>query len=91
MNIKMVGVIGAGVMGIGVAQNLAQTDHQVLLVDTSENILDKAKQEIRNNIRFQGFFKKGEREGSPDDIIAKIGLISELFLKLQAFYISFLI
>lgn len=72
MNIQIVGVVGAGVMGIGVAQNLAQTGHQVLLVDTSEDILDKAKQEIRNNIRFQGFFKKGERQGSPDDIIGKI-------------------
>jgi 3-hydroxybutyryl-CoA dehydrogenase len=72
MNIKTVGVVGAGVMGVGVAQNLAQTDHQVLLIDTSEDILDKAKQEIRNNIRFQGFFKKGDRQGSPDDIIGKI-------------------
>ncbi|MEH2170911.1 MAG: 3-hydroxyacyl-CoA dehydrogenase NAD-binding domain-containing protein [Nostoc sp.] len=59
MNIQTVGVVGAGVMGIGVAQNLAQTDHQVILVDISEDILDKAKHEIRNNIRFQGFFKKG--------------------------------
>ncbi|MEH2196231.1 MAG: 3-hydroxyacyl-CoA dehydrogenase NAD-binding domain-containing protein [Nostoc sp.] len=79
MNIKKVGVVGAGVMGIGVAQNLAQTDHQVILVDISENILDKAKHEIRNNIRFQGFFKKsvGEasqrhRQESPDRIIEKI-------------------
>jgi len=72
MEIKIVGVVGAGVMGIGVAQNLAQTDHQVLLVDTSEDILDKAKQEIRNSIRFQGFFKKGESQASPDNIIEKI-------------------
>lgn len=79
MNIKTVGVVGAGVMGIGVAQNLAQTDHQVILIDTSEDILDKAKQEIRNNIRFQGFFKKGvgeasqrHRQENPDNIISKI-------------------
>ena len=60
MEIQRVGVVGAGVMGIGVAQNLSQTGHQVILVDISENILNKAKQEIRNNIRFQGFFKKSE-------------------------------
>ena len=79
MNIQTVGVIGAGVMGIGVAQNLAQTGHQVILVDISENILDNAKQEIRNNIRFQSFFKKGVAEArqrhhqeTPDDIIKKI-------------------
>ncbi|MBW4569119.1 MAG: NAD-binding protein [Tolypothrix carrinoi HA7290-LM1] len=72
MNIQTVGVVGAGVMGIGVAQNLAQTGHQVILVDISENILDKAKQEIRNNIRFQGLFKKSERKETPDGIIEKI-------------------
>lgn len=86
MNIKIVGVVGAGVMGIGVAQNLAQTGHQVILVDISENVLDKAKHEIRNNIRFQGFFKKSagvgvasrreasqtHRQESPDSIIEKI-------------------
>jgi 3-hydroxybutyryl-CoA dehydrogenase len=72
MDIQTVGVVGAGVMGIGVAQNLAQTDHQVLLVDISEDILDKAKHEIRNNIRFQGFFKKSDSQGSSDGIIEKI-------------------
>ena len=72
MDIQTVGVVGAGVMGVGVAQNLAQTGHKVILVDISENILDKAKQEIRNNIRFQGFFKKSERQETPDDIIEKI-------------------
>ncbi len=79
MNIQTVGVVGAGVMGIGVAQNLAQTGHQVILVDISENILDKAKHEIRNNIRFQGFFKKSVGEArqrhpqeTPDGIIEKI-------------------
>ncbi|MEH2349564.1 MAG: 3-hydroxyacyl-CoA dehydrogenase NAD-binding domain-containing protein [Nostoc sp.] len=82
MNIQTVGVVGAGVMGIGVAQNLAQTGHQVILVDISENVLDKARHEIKNNIRFQGFFKKsyksvGEasqrhRQESPDSIIEKI-------------------
>lgn len=72
MNIQTVGVVGAGVMGIGVAQNLAQTGHQVILVDISENILDKAKHEIRNNIRFQGFFKKSDRQETPDGLIEKI-------------------
>lgn len=72
MNIQVVGVVGAGVMGVGVAQNLAQTGHQVVLVDISEDILDKAKQEIRNNIRFQSFFKKSESTETPQDILNKI-------------------
>jgi 3-hydroxybutyryl-CoA dehydrogenase len=72
MNIQVVGVIGAGVMGIGVSQNLAQTGHQVLLLDISEEILERAKQEIRNNIRFQGFFNKNEKSEKPDDILKRI-------------------
>ncbi|WP_281357467.1 3-hydroxyacyl-CoA dehydrogenase family protein [Brasilonema bromeliae] len=72
MKIQVVGVVGAGVMGIGVAQNLAQTSHQVILVDISEEILDKAKKEIKNNIRFQGFFNKNEKAENPDNILHRI-------------------
>ncbi|MBD2345778.1 3-hydroxyacyl-CoA dehydrogenase family protein [Anabaena subtropica] len=72
MNIQTVGVVGAGVMGIGVAQNLAQTGHQVILVDISENILDKAKHEIRNNIRFQSFYHKSDNTETPDSVLKRI-------------------
>ena len=72
MNIQVVGVVGAGVMGIGVAQNLAQTGYQVILVDISEAILENAAQEIKKNIRFQTLFNKEKKAGSPDDILKKI-------------------
>src|SRR3712207_4329572 len=52
MEIRTVGVVGAGVMGSGVGQNLAQTGHQVVLVDISDEILDRAREEIRKNLRF---------------------------------------
>ncbi|MFT7691650.1 MAG: 3-hydroxybutyryl-CoA dehydrogenase [Candidatus Latescibacterota bacterium] len=61
MTIKTVGVIGAGVMGRGVAQNLAQTDHDVVLVDIDDAILKAARSEIRNNIRLQGLFNKAAK------------------------------
>jgi 3-hydroxybutyryl-CoA dehydrogenase len=72
MNIQVVGVVGAGVMGIGVSQNLAQTGYQVILVDISEAILESAEQEIKKNIRFQTLFNKEKKVGSPDDILKKI-------------------
>jgi 3-hydroxybutyryl-CoA dehydrogenase len=72
MNIQVVGVVGAGVMGIGVAQNLAKTGYQVILVDISEAILEGAKQEIKKNIRFQTLFNKEKKAGSPDESIKKI-------------------
>jgi 3-hydroxybutyryl-CoA dehydrogenase len=61
MTIKTVGVIGAGVMGRGVAQNLVQTDHDVVLVDIDDAILKAARSEIRNNIRLQGLFSKAAK------------------------------
>jgi 3-hydroxybutyryl-CoA dehydrogenase len=70
MDIQTVGVIGAGVMGVGVAQNLAQTSHQVILIDISQDILARAKPEIRNNIRFQGFMKKTVED--PENTLQKI-------------------
>lgn len=53
MNIQTVGVIGAGVMGRGVAQNLAQSNHNVILIDISEQILSEAKRDVYNNLRLQ--------------------------------------
>ncbi|MEG4391406.1 3-hydroxyacyl-CoA dehydrogenase NAD-binding domain-containing protein [Microcoleus sp. BROC3] len=72
MNIQVVGVVGAGVMGIGVSQNLAQTGYQVILVDISEAILESAEQEIKKNIRFQTLFNKEKKTGSPDESVKKI-------------------
>jgi 3-hydroxybutyryl-CoA dehydrogenase len=59
MEIKKVGVIGAGVMGVGVGQNLAQSGMEAVLVDVSEEVLEHAKAEIRKNLRFAGMFQKG--------------------------------
>ncbi|MBD2448903.1 NAD-binding protein [Nostoc sp. FACHB-152] len=72
MKIQTVGVVGAGVMGIGVAQNIAQTNHNVILVDIKEEILDKAQHEIRNNIRFQSLFQKKDKTTNLEEIINKI-------------------
>lgn len=67
-----VGIIGAGVMGTGVAQSVAQAGHEVTLIDMSEEILEKAKEEIKRNIRFQAFFKKNENEQPLDQVLGRI-------------------
>ena len=58
MEIRTVGVVGAGVMGVGLGQNLAQTGHRVVLVDVAGATLDRAREEIRKNLRFTGMFRK---------------------------------
>ena len=39
----IVGVVGAGTMGAGIAQVAAQNGHQVVLVDTNQEMLNKAE------------------------------------------------
>ena len=43
MNIKTVGVVGAGTMGNGIAQVFAQAGFSVRLVDVAEPMLDRAR------------------------------------------------
>jgi len=49
---KQIGVVGAGVMGVGVAQSAAQAGFDVVLVDVHDAVLDRARNAIRNNLRF---------------------------------------
>ena len=56
---KQIGVIGAGVMGVGVAQSAAQAGFDVLLLDVDDAVLARARNEIRNNLRFFAMMNRG--------------------------------
>ncbi len=43
MNKQIIGVLGAGTMGSGIAQVAAQNGHEVILVDVNQDMLTKAK------------------------------------------------
>ena len=66
---ERVGVVGAGVMGAGVAQNLAETGHQVVLVDIADEQLDKAHAAIHQNLRMRGFFTKNKEPKEQSDVV----------------------
>ena len=76
MREKLVGVIGAGVMGTGVAQNLAQTGHEVVLIDSLPAALDKARATIARGVRMRGLFGGGT--GLVDDVLARIRATADL-------------
>ncbi|HEX8160664.1 MAG TPA: 3-hydroxyacyl-CoA dehydrogenase NAD-binding domain-containing protein [Pyrinomonadaceae bacterium] len=59
MEIETVGVVGAGVIGRGVAQALAQSGLRVLLLDLSHEVLDRARREMKEALRFQRLFSRG--------------------------------
>ncbi|XP_015666179.1 hydroxyacyl-coenzyme A dehydrogenase, mitochondrial isoform X1 [Protobothrops mucrosquamatus] len=49
--IKHVTVVGAGLMGSGIAQVAAATGHTVVLVDQSDEILNKSKKQIEDSLK----------------------------------------
>jgi 3-hydroxybutyryl-CoA dehydrogenase len=57
-----VGVVGAGVMGVGVAQSMAEHGHQVILVDNSAAALTQAEQELVRNARMSRLLGRGKAE-----------------------------
>jgi 3-hydroxybutyryl-CoA dehydrogenase len=65
-----IGVIGAGVMGIGVAQNLAQCGYEVVLVDRDDAILADARAEIARNCRMSALM--GGPKLDKDAVLARI-------------------
>lgn len=73
MILKRIGVIGAGVMGVGVAQALAQTQHDVVLIDIHDEILAQARDKIYQNIRLSRLFNPPKESGkTPDELISQI-------------------
>lgn len=77
MNKSLIGVVGAGVMGVGVAQSLAQAGHRVILLDISDELLKRARGEIEKNIRFQRFFSKTREQESVEGIVDRIRFTTE--------------
>ncbi|MGQ0793893.1 MAG: 3-hydroxyacyl-CoA dehydrogenase family protein [Deltaproteobacteria bacterium] len=70
-NIKKVGVVGAGTMGSGIAQTLAQNGKQVTLVDISDAALERGVKNMTGSLG--RLVKKGElsEEGSKE-ILSRI-------------------
>lgn len=87
MNMKVIGVIGAGVMGTGVAHHFAAAGYDVILVDISEDILAKAKEQIASNIRFQGLYNKDFKVEKPELILNRISFTVDYDLLKDADYV----
>lgn len=49
-HIKTIGVVGAGTMGLGIAQITAMAGYLTILYDLDQNVLDKAKSTIEKNL-----------------------------------------
>ena len=68
--IEKIGVVGAGVMGHGIAEVFALGGYEVILSDVDKEILSEALKKIRWSI--EGLEKKGVVKGKPDEVISRI-------------------
>lgn len=75
MDYGLVGVVGAGVMGAGIALDLAQTGHRVVLLDLSHAILERAKKEMRDGIRALTLFRRVAVD--PEELMSAISLTTD--------------
>lgn len=74
MDIKKVCVIGAGIMGTGIAQLVATHGYNVNLVDVNEEILNKAKSSIEKNLERFFVAKNKISKEEADNIIDRISI-----------------
>jgi 3-hydroxybutyryl-CoA dehydrogenase len=84
MEIKNIAVLGAGIMGQGVAYQFAKYNYQVTLIDLSDSILDKAIINIRNTERLDKMLHKSQ---SQVNVLDKITVTSDLHTIAGADYI----
>lgn len=69
--ITKIAIVGAGLMGHGIAQSFAQRGYTVILYDLNQKILNRALLNIRSNL--ETFVEAGiEREENIDKILSKI-------------------
>ena len=67
---EQITVVGAGLMGHGMAQIFAIHGHKVLLVDVNEDLLNSAKDRIRANLK--NMHQQGVEFGPVEEIIENI-------------------
>jgi len=78
MSIKRIGVLGAGVIGTGVAQSLAQSGYSVILIDNDETVLEHALKNIAQKSRLHKLFAKAGNEiVDPEVILQRIQTSSD--------------
>lgn len=77
MNLNSICVCGAGTMGSGIAQAVAQSGYHVLLYEPNETVLEKAKAAIEKNL--QSLTDKGKiTTAEKEKILLRINFINDV-------------
>lgn len=77
IDIKKVGIVGAGTMGAGIAQLVAQSEFEPILMDLEEEIIKEAMDQIRSNLD-NAVEKNIFSDQEVDEIYSRIEAVKEL-------------
>lgn len=78
MNIERVGVLGAGNIGVGVVTDLVLHGIPTVVVDLTNDVLERAQAEVLNNVRFAPLLSKTLPLASRDEALQRVTLTTEL-------------
>lgn len=71
MELKVIGVVGAGLMGSGIAQTIAQSGYQTIISEVNQQLLDKGLNMIKANL--SNAVSKGKlQQAEMDKIMGRI-------------------
>jgi 3-hydroxybutyryl-CoA dehydrogenase len=76
MDIKKIGIVGSGTMGMGIAQTAAVSGFDVVLEDVGDEYLQRALKTIDKSL--SKLIEKGRIEGDKDQIIVRIKTTTNL-------------
>ncbi len=78
MTLKTIGVVGAGNIGIGVVTDLVLHGFSAVVVDLSQDILERARTEVLNNVRFAPLLSKTLPAVTKDQALQLMALTTNL-------------
>src|SRR5882672_2996819 len=78
MEFGKIGVIGAGNIGVGVVTDLVLHGISAVVVDISDEILERARSEVLNNVRFAPMLSKSLPRVSRAEALGRMVLTTDL-------------
>jgi 3-hydroxybutyryl-CoA dehydrogenase len=77
MQVKKVGIVGAGVIGASVAQHVAMQSLDVVLCDVSLAVLERARQDMAQEVRLHALLSNGRAAAPLETILARITFVTD--------------
>jgi 3-hydroxybutyryl-CoA dehydrogenase len=81
------GVLGAGTMGVGVAQTLATHGHEVVVIDIADEVLRAARENIATGVRLMPLVRPGVSVPSAEEVFGRIRFTTDLNELRDAWYV----